>query len=100
MRLRLIKKFAERIDGIDLSPYTTGDTLDLEGADARLLLAEGWAIPERRVERRQYVSLASDRGSPASVAADRRGSAIRAIQGPKEVTTNGSSTEANRSGSA
>jgi hypothetical protein len=48
MRVRLIKKFANRIDGIDLSVHELGDVLDLERFEAQLLIAEGWATVERR----------------------------------------------------
>jgi hypothetical protein len=43
MRVRLVRKLAERIDGIDLSNYKIGDVLELPARKARLLFAEGWA---------------------------------------------------------
>lgn len=46
------KKYAERIDGVDLSRYRVGDTLNLPPKEALLLLAEDWASPERRVRSR------------------------------------------------
>ena len=46
MRVRLIKKLAQRIDGVDLSAYEPGSIVDLTRWEARLLLAEGWAVPE------------------------------------------------------
>jgi hypothetical protein len=42
-RIRLTRKFAERIDGIDLSQRRTGEIMDVSSRDARLLMAEGWA---------------------------------------------------------
>ena len=48
MRVWLAKKYAERLDGVDLSHSRVGDTLDLPYGEARLLLAEEWAHPERR----------------------------------------------------
>lgn len=45
MRVRLIKKFAEKIDGIDLTGRAVGDLLNLKPKDARLLIAEQWAMP-------------------------------------------------------
>jgi hypothetical protein len=79
MRVRLIKKFAEKIDGIDLSAYVLGDFVDLTRAEARLLLAEGWAVPQREPvaaeDRRQYGSSASHPSDPRrALAADRPGS--------------------------
>jgi len=59
MRLRLIKKFAERIDGVDLSCHDAGDLIDLQRAEARLLLAEGWAVREPDRGRRRYRSATS-----------------------------------------
>ena len=52
MKVWLRKKYADRLDGIDLSEYQVGDTLDLTTRDARLLMAEEWASPERRVRSR------------------------------------------------
>jgi hypothetical protein len=43
MQVRLTRKLAETIDGIDLSSHEVGDVFDLPAAEAQLLLAEGWA---------------------------------------------------------
>ena len=43
VRLRLIRKFAERLDEIDLSEREVGDVLELSDREARILIAEGWA---------------------------------------------------------
>ena len=48
MKVWLTKKFADEIDGVDLSQNHVGDTLDLPQPKARLLLGEQWAAPERR----------------------------------------------------
>jgi hypothetical protein len=48
MKVRLTKKLAERLDGVDLSNCAVGDLMDLPDEKARLLVAEGWAAPERR----------------------------------------------------
>ena len=45
MRVRLTRKFADQIDGVDLEGYRVGDVLDLPPKEARLLLAEEWARP-------------------------------------------------------
>ena len=45
MQVRLTKKLAEVIDGIDLSDRRVGDVLNLPKHDAEVLLAEGWASP-------------------------------------------------------
>jgi len=46
MRIRLTRKFAELIDGIDLSRRRVGDVIDIPAHDARTLMAEGWAVPD------------------------------------------------------
>jgi hypothetical protein len=43
MKIRLTKRFAERIDGVDLSQVHTGDVLDVPPKEARILVNEGWA---------------------------------------------------------
>jgi hypothetical protein len=43
MRVRLTRRFAECVDGIDLSRSRVGDLLDLSPHDAEMLIAEGWA---------------------------------------------------------
>lgn len=43
MKVRLLRKFADLINGIDLSKAKTGETLDLPAHDANMLMAEGWA---------------------------------------------------------
>jgi hypothetical protein len=43
MQVRLTRKLAETIDGIDLSSHEVGDVFDLPAAEAQLLLAEEWA---------------------------------------------------------
>jgi hypothetical protein len=45
VQVRLTKKLAEVIDGIDLSDRRVGDVLNLPKHDAEVLLAEGWASP-------------------------------------------------------
>lgn len=49
----LTRKLAQVINGIDLSERSVGDRVPLSRADARLLIAEGWAEPTPRNERRQ-----------------------------------------------
>ena len=45
LRLRLTKKFADMIDGVDLRAFMVGQTIRVMPAEARLLIAEGWAEP-------------------------------------------------------
>ena len=44
MLIRLTRKLAECVDGIDLSRSREGDVLDLSRHDAQLLMAEGFAV--------------------------------------------------------
>lgn len=44
-KVRLIRKYAEMINGIDLSAASTGDEIELSPRDAAMLIAEGWAAP-------------------------------------------------------
>jgi hypothetical protein len=64
MRVRLIRKLADEIDGVDLRESDVGDLLDLGWTDARVLIAEGWATPARR-------AADARRGFPQSVDAER-----------------------------
>jgi hypothetical protein len=48
MRVRLTRKLAEAIDGVDLRGHQVDEVFDLSPRDARLLMAEQWAIAERR----------------------------------------------------
>jgi hypothetical protein len=52
MKVVLTKKLAECIDGVELNDARVGDVLDLPAPQARLLLAEEWAVPHRRARSR------------------------------------------------
>jgi hypothetical protein len=43
MQVRLLRKLANVIDGVDLTCHEVGESFDLPAAEARLLIAEGWA---------------------------------------------------------
>ena len=70
MKVRLTKKLAETLDGVDVSRNRVGDVLDLPPMKARLLVAEEWATAaERRhetrpvhVDRRHQLSHTADGG--------------------------------------
>ena len=71
MRVRLIAKLAEVVDGIDLSDTTEGDVIELSEHDAYVLIAEKWA--ESVDEREELTAhfhwqderdIAADRGVP------------------------------------
>jgi hypothetical protein len=48
MKVRLSRVLADYLDGVDVRNRHAGDVLDLPEAQARLLVAEQWAVPERR----------------------------------------------------
>jgi hypothetical protein len=52
---------AECLDGIDLSHYRVGQVLDLSDHEARLLVAERWAIPYVAARPRRPVTPARSR---------------------------------------
>jgi hypothetical protein len=60
--VRLTRKYADVIDGVDLSNAHVGDRLDLSPHDAEVLIAEGWA--ERDTHRRtsDVRAVAADKG--------------------------------------
>jgi hypothetical protein len=44
VKVRITRKFAEFIDGVDLSARRVGDVIEVPSRDARLLVAENWAV--------------------------------------------------------
>ena len=72
MRVRLTRKLADEIDGIDLSHEHVGDIIDLSTLEAQTLIAEKWAERERRGEgQRESIVLAFRRATdPGPLRAD------------------------------
>jgi hypothetical protein len=60
--VRLLRKFAESIDGVSLQDATVGDLLNLPPRDANILIAEGWAVraDDERLARLLPRALAAD----------------------------------------
>ena len=54
VRVRLTKKLAEQIDGVNLAGRHVGDVMNLSKKDAKLLLAEKWAEPILHERRRSH----------------------------------------------
>jgi hypothetical protein len=52
MRVRLTRKLAERLNGVDLTGRVVGEVLDLPDREALLLVSEEWAIVEEPLEQR------------------------------------------------
>ena len=66
MQVRLLRKLADVVDGIDLSGRVVGEIIDLPEEQADLLVAEGWAEPEAA----QAVDLMPGARLPLATAAD------------------------------
>jgi hypothetical protein len=60
--VRLIRKYADILDGVNLQTAKVGDRLNLPRRDAEVLIAEGWAerAEERRVGLLPRRSIAAD----------------------------------------
>jgi len=43
--VRLVRKLAEELNGLDLSRVGVGDVIEVPGHTALMLMAEGWAVP-------------------------------------------------------
>ena len=61
--VRLIRKYVDMIDGIDLEDTAVGDRLELPAHDADVLIAEGWAVADsqRRAQPPTGRAIAADR---------------------------------------
>ena len=50
MRVRIVRKLADRVDGIDLTNCDVGEVIELPEPDGRLIIAEQWGVFARRQE--------------------------------------------------
>ena len=48
MRIRLTKKFANVLNGVDLTQASVGRLMTVSDRDGEMLIAEGWAVPHFR----------------------------------------------------
>lgn len=48
MKVWLIRKLADQLDGVDVTHNRVGDMLDVRPEQARALVAEGWATADER----------------------------------------------------
>ena len=51
-KVRLTRKFAQMINGIDLTRVRAGDDVELSAREADMLIAEGWATPAAEADDR------------------------------------------------
>jgi hypothetical protein len=54
MRVRIVRKLADRVDGIDLTNYDVGEVIELPEMDGRLMVAEQWGEFARREADLEY----------------------------------------------
>ena len=69
MRVRLIRKLANILDGIDVSGSAEGDVLNLRRPQAYLLIAEQWAAPLTPASTKEVRGFSA--AQPRPLAADR-----------------------------
>jgi hypothetical protein len=50
MRVRILRKLADWLDGVDLTHCDVGEVIDLPEHDGALVVAENWAVFARRQE--------------------------------------------------
>ena len=97
MRVRLVRKLADRLDGIDVSGHSSGDILELSRRDAELLIAERWAEPEAAAAGQQrYWRRAEDRIRDETERPATRGEAISASADPAGPTAGADARDVNR----
>jgi hypothetical protein len=84
MRVRLVRKLANCLDGIDISHVEVGDVIDLPDSDGILLIAEGWAVPQTRRAWRREVRAHSEM-QPRVLAADERNRTQRTLEQLRHV---------------
>ena len=68
--VRLIRKYANVIDGVSLERVEVGDRFELPRRDAEVLIAEGWV--ERIADERRVVRLLPGRALAADSSRSRR----------------------------
>ena len=80
MRVRLTRKLAECVDGVDLSRSREGDILDLSPREAGLLISEKWAVPYPGASESRRATVAFARESAADSAARRTTDQLRRVR--------------------
>lgn len=48
MRVRITRKLADHVDGVDLTHFDVGEVIELPDTDGRLVIAEQWGVFARR----------------------------------------------------
>jgi DNA-binding response OmpR family regulator len=60
VRIRITRKFANLLNGVDVSQWKVGDVVDTSDWNANVLIAEGWAEPADVVDERASVLIIDD----------------------------------------
>jgi hypothetical protein len=68
VKIRLLRKPAERLNGVDISSFKTGDILELSASDAAVLIEDGWAasVPSRKRPTSERQATAAQRRGEAA----------------------------------
>ncbi len=85
MRVRLIRKLAECIDGVDLSRTKTGDLLELSPYDAKLLISERWAEAVAGPAETRHATVTFGRAIAADSPARRTADQLRRVREQLEL---------------
>ena len=89
MRVRLVRKLADLLDGVDVSGHSSGDILELSRHDAELLIAERWAEPEATERERRDWRRADATPAPPDPAGRRE------VEHPRDVNRERTGTDRN-----
>jgi len=89
MHVRLTRKLAERVDGIDLAGHREGDVLELGQREAELLIAEGWAKPVADDTRELRGSTVTEPGVKAADARRQMRESVERVRVDRDSTNSG-----------
>jgi hypothetical protein len=80
MRVRLTRRLAERLDGVDVSAHGVGDVFEVTRHEGELLVAEGWAVQMILRPRRRPVHLQKQRRAEDRIRDEWRDEHVRIIK--------------------
>jgi hypothetical protein len=88
MQIRLTRKLASYLDGIDLSDAREGDVIELPRREAELLIAERWALPYRGPAHREMRRMSASAVRAVAADAPSRAQAVSQLRGIRERMDN------------
>lgn len=83
--MRLIRKIACQVDGVDISSHAVGEVFDLPSSEAGLLVAEGWAVVEPQVDGYAVPAFAAPAGAGPREPHDGGDALARTLQRLREL---------------